>query len=423
MPERPIVMCLGAGTHQLELIAAILARGFDCLAVDRNPAAVGFSEAVTPLHSDLTDVRGILRRLAPAIRQRLIGVTSRSFGAVRQAQQELTTRLELPGMTAAPDQAPNWALLTDKRAYKQFFGDLGIPVPRQFNWSDPPARQQLLDWPSPLLARPVAGHAKQDMHILNDKDQRRRFLEAHQAHAKDWLVEELLAARRELTVLAWVVQGEVILISISAKITSASPPRFIELGHDFPLPVSLAVARHIESLLQRMAQAAGLDNTPLVAEFLYDDPPAEDSLWLVEWAAESGGELLVDQLLAALDPGYHYFDRLLDLHLLPAWRRYRPSDFRRTPWTDSQRAACVRYVAPQAGLYQGIQWPPELLADRRLLYRTEFHAVGQQLDFKDGNRARPAAFVVADERSRARELFHWADRMQAASRLILLDPH
>ncbi len=416
-PEAPrgYFLSLGAGRHQVPVIAAARRLGFPVVAVDRDLKAPGFERAAVQLQCSIVRTRRILEMLRENLTPLPIaGVACRSFGRAGLTAAILARRYETPGNDPGVLRK-----FQNKRRLKTLLARAGIPIPPVFAYGTLVEREALRTFGETLLVRPATGHGKLGLRLLTDEVERGRFLQIHLRDRGELLVEALVPGQ-EVTVLGIVQDGRYAPVCLSDKRVSQGPPLFIELGHDFPALVSTQERATIDDHMQTIVDATGLRSGPIVAEFILREratpgPASPREALLVECAPEIGGEYLADVLVPAMlgdeipaDPltgqqpdrprassdglqGVDYFEELV--------RLLTGGVFRTEPFAaaldNPRRQVAIRFVPQATGVLKSIALPDELRKAPGLLYAKLLKAAGATLSLEGGNPDRLAVFALA----------------------------
>lgn len=410
--ESGYFLSLGAGTHQVPLIAAARRLGFPVVAVDRDLQAPGFADAAIQVQCSVLRPGRIQEMLTEQPTPVTIaGVGCRSFGRAALSAALLAERFDTPGN--APRSLHAFA---NKRRLKARLADAdGVQVPRSFAFGTLAEREELRAADRPLLVRPARGHGKLGLRRLMSDSDRNRFLQIHLRDPGELLIEELIPSAREITVLGIVQNGRYHTLLLSDKRTSPEPPLYIELGHDFPAGLGDDDREAIDTTMQQIVSTTGLANGPMVAEFLLPGSNQATAArqargpLLVECAPEIGGEFLADCMLPAArgalvpqtrqqqtDPArpgaLNYFEELVRLY---TGGKFRTDEFQAA--LDRPRFAVSLRFVPQSrdAELAGIALPTELEAHPDLLFARVLKQPGDTVRITGGNPDRLAVFALA----------------------------
>lgn len=399
--ERPALIALGAGMHQQPLIRAAERLGFPVAAVDQNPRAPAFADASWQIHSSILRPRRIARAAVEQLERPVAGVLARSFGAATLSAALVARRLGLRS-----ENLRALRFFRNKRLAKKRLNEAGVPSPQIVEWRMGADLDRIAAM-CPLIVRPASGHAKRGVQLLESTGAVRAFFQEHPGDSGHWLVEPFVEGR-EITVLAFAIEGRAHMLFVSDKFVSERPPRFAEVEHRYPSTLENRLKVRLRDLLDRTLQASGYRNGPLVAEFLAPDDPIDPSreLLLVECNPETGGEYLAETLGAvALD--HDYFE---DLVRLSTGDRPDLTPYLRPP----RKSVVIRFALPQrAGRIRELQLAPEVEKDPGYLFARPLRAPGDRITLHAGNHDRLAVYAFAGA---VDELAQIAERAAAFAR-------
>lgn len=409
-PEAPrgYFLSLGAGQHQLPLISAARRLGFPVVAVDRNLKAPGFAEAAIQLQCSIVRPRRILQMLGENLAPiPIAGVGCRSFGRAGMTAAILAHANGTPGNPLRVLRR-----FQNKRRLKTMLAEHGVPIPPAFPFGTLAEREIFRKAPGTLLVRPASGHGKLGLRLLKDKSERSRFLQIHLRDTGRLLVE-MLVAGQEVTVLGMVQGGRYAPIALSDKRVSQVPPLYVELGHDFPANLSAEERETIQQLMQTIVTATGLENGPIVAEFILQthadaiaagkQRKAREPL-LVECAPEIGGEFLADILVPAMSQSAMTIGRFPTASAQPDYfeelvRLYTGGVFRADPFREiienPAHQVLIRFVPQRDGVLKSIELPEDLERQPGFLFARLLKQPGQATALTGGNLDRLAVFALS----------------------------
>ena len=403
----PYFLSLGAGPHQVPLIAAARRLGFPVIAVDRNLRAPGFEDAAVRLQCSTNRPRRIAEMLGQYNHALpLAGIGCRSFGPAGVAAGILAQKFGLPG-----NPPRSLRRFRNKRRLKALLAAHGVPVPHSYGFGSLAAREELRRAQPPLLLRPAGGHGKLGLRLLESEADIQRFLQIHLRDNEQILLEEMIHGGNEVTVLGMVENGCYTSLCFTDKLTSPAPPLFIELGHHFPARISETERQRMDTILQTIVDATGLVSGAFVAEFLLrGETPGDRAALLVECAPEIGGEYLADVLLpAAIPTAPPYFDELVRLYTGDNFKTRLYAETLASP----TRSVSIRFVAQGEGTLAELELPETITAHADVLFAKLLKEPGQQVTKTGGNPDRLAVLAVHGPIERDAELQALADDFAA----------
>ena len=187
------------------------------------------------------------------------GITSSSEYAMHTAAS-VAAELGLPGPEAAAV-----ARCRDKAAQRRWLSERGVPVPDfAVCRTRAQAQEATRSMDPPVVVKPVAGSGSLGVRACADPDTAAGWAGHLLADDDTVLVErEISGPEYSVEVLDGAVAG------LTAKHLGARP-YFVETGHDFPAPVTAAVATRLTSVARDAVHALGLTTGPAHVELRTD---------------------------------------------------------------------------------------------------------------------------------------------------------
>ena len=251
------------------------------------------------------------------------GIATRSYGSIYQIVVSMCLYFRLPIIALPKDLQ----LFQNKAKLKEKCKQVSsLSIPKQWELTD------LLEIESsyfPLIVRPKNGFAKQDIFILSEnqilkykslsnKYRKEEIILKICPNIKDQLqidtffLEEYIQHSTELTVMGLVQERKYIhLCTIEKETNGMQEPKFVELQHIYPPIIQKDILEQIKDIMQNIVSITHLQNTPIVAEFLYCSQ--KKKIYLVECMPETGGENLAEIILPHILK-QNYFKILISLY-------------------------------------------------------------------------------------------------------------
>ncbi|MGH3080101.1 MAG: hypothetical protein ACRDNH_03060 [Gaiellaceae bacterium] len=244
---RKRLLVLGAGPAQLGLLEAAQRRGVFTIAVDRDPAALGFALADRRAIISTEDERGI-ERLAAA--ERIDGVIAPGIdwpvGIAARVAGKLGLKHPLPPSVGS--------LAVSKARQRERFDTEGVPQPRWRLVSEPED-----GLPVPCVVKAPDRQGQRGLSVVRDERDLATAIEEAVATSRmgTALVEELVEGS-EVTMNAFSVDGAFQPLTVTDRIT-AEPPAFgVALAHVWPA----AGANAAVDVARQAASALGITDGP-----------------------------------------------------------------------------------------------------------------------------------------------------------------
>ena len=378
------LLVLGAGPAQLGLLAAARERGLFVIALDRDPAAVGFRYADRRAIISTEDEQGI-ERLAAA--EAVEGVIAPGIDWPVGIAARVAEKMGLPH----PISGAVASLAVSKQKQRELLAKAGVPQPR---WQLVSMREDGL--PMPAVVKAPDRQGQKGLTLVRSEDElpdaiSRAIDESRSGVA---LVEEVVDGP-EVTVNAFSLRGEFHPLTVTDRLT-AEPPAFgVALAHVWPSEAGGEAAKVAESAVS----ALGIENGPTYTQLRI----GPDGPQVIEVAARLGGGH--DAELAKLALGVDLNGLALQAALgEPLWT----AALQPTP---DVGGAVARFLVPPEGVLQDVEGVDEARAvdgvhDVRI-YREPGHVFGPFLRGADRAGAvlstgdsREEALARADEAAR-----------------------
>jgi len=224
--DRRRLLVLGAGPGQLDLLEAARARGLFVIAVDRNPAAPGFSYADRRAIISVEDEPGI-ERLAEA--ERIDGVIAPGLDWPVGVAARVAAKLGIPH-PLAPESA---VLITSKLRQRERLSEAGVPQPEYEVCGTPAEAMEAAERIGyPCVLKPTDRQGQRGLSIVESRSELEPAIGAafEAARSRALLVEELVDGP-EVTVNGFFVAGRFHPLTVTDRVL-ADPPAFgVALAH------------------------------------------------------------------------------------------------------------------------------------------------------------------------------------------------
>jgi biotin carboxylase len=244
---RKRLLVLGAGPAQLGLLEAARRRGVFTIAVDRDPAALGFAYADRRAIISTEDERGI-QRLAAA--ERVDGVIAPGIDWPVGIAARVAAKVGI----AHPLEPAVGVLAVSKVRQRERFDATGVPQPRWQLVSEPEE-----GFPLPCVVKAPDRQGQRGLTVVRDERELAPAIKAaiEVSRTGAALVEELVEGT-EVTVNAFSVEGDFHALTVTDRIT-AEPPAFgVALAHVWPSEDAGAAA----DITRQAVEALGIRNGP-----------------------------------------------------------------------------------------------------------------------------------------------------------------
>ncbi len=273
-------LVVAGGIAQAALVKELKSRGIFTILADRNPNAVAvpYADAFYPVST--LDEDGI-RKLA--IDEKVDFVVTACADQVLLVVAKISEELGLPCYI----DYNTAKLVSDKKYMKEIFESNNIPTAKHVvmgTFED----EKVKDFDFPLIVKPVDSYSSRGVRkVLNREEMVSAFNEAVEiSRTKTAIVEEFCEGE-ELTVDVYVENGvaHVLTVSISDKI--ADKDRFVIYRTKNPAPVSDKIMEQIRDTAQKIAEAFGLTDSPMLIQMISNGK----RIWVLEFCARTGGSI------------------------------------------------------------------------------------------------------------------------------------
>jgi biotin carboxylase len=248
------LLVLGAGAAQLGLLEAARERGLYVVAVDRNPAAMGFRYADRRAILSVEDEQGI-DRLAAA--ERVDGIIAPGIDWPVAIAARVAERLGLPHSISPATSM----LATSKLRQRERFAEAGVPQPRHElsrGVAEAAAAAERLGYP--CVVKPPDRQGQRGLAVVESP----AGLEAAVAQALEAargdvvLVEELVGGP-EVTVNGFSIADRFNALTVTDRLVAESPAFGVALAHVWPSSTPDAMAVQAAGAA---AEAVGVTDGP-----------------------------------------------------------------------------------------------------------------------------------------------------------------
>ena len=320
-----LFISIGAGQNQLPLIEEAKRLGLSVVGVDRNPRAAGIARCDLRIFESVDNYRGIFAKIKDLlIYGDIVGVLSKSYGSAVKSACYIANRFQMPMIPyRRVDDFIN------KKRMKAVFSRYGIPSPCFVSMESRASIQRAARLGFPLVVKPVIGHAKMDVGLVEHINGLKEIYEAASLRKVPMIAERFIPGD-EIIAAGVVYNGRYHLVAISDKLVTPVP-HFVDLMHVFP-SIHARLAPECESIGQRIADAFEISLSPLIMELKIDE---QGSLSLIEAVPEFGGEFIPDILIPE-GRGYNLIQETV--------RAISARSFTPPPEQTANRAVAIKYI-------------------------------------------------------------------------------
>lgn len=297
---KALVMC--GGVPQIELLKKLKARGISTVLVDMNEKvkAREFADAFYPVST--LDVEGVCE---VAKKEKVDFLLTVCADQVLEVVAEISERLGLPcyiDHKTATD--------VSKKSYmKKIFVENGIPTSKHVIMKELDEKN-LEGLEYPLIVKPVDSYSSRGVKRVNSPDELLpAFEDAVRISRTDTAVVEEFVEGDEITVDVYVEGGKAHVLSMSNSEKIKGNDKFVIYRTVNPARVDGDIAEKIKDVAQRIADAFGLVDSPMLIQLISDGKRVS----VVEFCARTGGGIKF-RLIKKVS-GFDVIDAVIDLTL------------------------------------------------------------------------------------------------------------
>lgn len=315
-------LVLAGGFPQIALIQELKRRGIEVVLADYYEEPVAKRYADRHYQISTLDVEAIRQTAAAEQVDFVITVcTDQALNTMAKVSEDLHLPCYLDYETALR--------VTRKQDMKEIFVKHGIPTAKYVTLAklDEAAVSALR---YPLIVKPVDCNSSKGVRRCENRDELKRFFDDAVAlsRTKTAIVEEFIEGI-EISVDVYVEDGKAHVLCISNSDKIAEKDKFVIFRALWPAPVSDAVVRQIRDTAQKIADAFGIVNSPMLIQFLTDG----ENAYVIEFSARTGGA--VKYLLIRRSSGFDVIKAVVDLTMgekphvgeIRAEQKYMINDF------------------------------------------------------------------------------------------------
>lgn len=373
-------MILGASILQLPAIQQAKAMGYQVVAVDMNPEAVGFREE--GIEKEIISTIDIPAVVEAAKRHHIDGIMTLASDMPMRSVAAVAKELGLVGIT---DETALKA--TNKAVMRQALLEHGVPIPKFFKVSNQEEYfRAVAQFHCAFIVKPADNSGSRGIYKIEDLNDQKVISEAYQysrqqSRSGDVVVEEYMCGP-EVSVETLTVNGVCHVIQITDKLTTGAP-HFVEMGHSQPTQLSPETAQRIREVAVAANKAVGITNGPSHTEIIV----TKEGPKIVELGARLGGDCITTHLVP-LSTGVNMVQCCIRI-ALGEQPDIEPK---------YNKGSAIRYFRQSAGVVAQITGVETAEAIDGVKQVSIVHGVGEKITEIDSSAAR-MGFVVAQKES------------------------
>jgi biotin carboxylase len=287
MATKKRIMILGAGVLQRPGILKAKDMGYEVVAVDMDPNAVGFQDADIKLVISTIDIPAVLEA---AKEYHIDGIMTLASDMPMRTVACVGSELGLPAIS---EEAAFRA--TDKHAMRMALKEHGVPVPAFFGVKDETEyRDAIAQIPGDcFIVKPADSSGSRGVHLVSkDEDALPAFHHSQKFSRSGVVMVEEYMTGPEVSVESLTIDGETQVIAITDKLIVGNG-NFTEIGHTQPCALPAQIQEEIRDVVCRTVKAIGIDHSPSHAELKVTPTGVK----VVEIGARLGGDNITTSLV------------------------------------------------------------------------------------------------------------------------------
>lgn len=273
-------LVLAGGLPQIELLKQLRSRGITTILCDGNANALARPYADVFYQIPIFDIE-IVRDLA--VKEQVDFLITVCADQVLSVVAQVSQMLRLPCYIDY-ETAQN---VSDKIKMKRIFSENDIPTSAY-------VEMETLDWSKvaklryPMVVKPVDAYSSRGVRkAWNAQELEQYFREAAQISRTGGVIVEEFVLGDEISVDIYIKNGKAHLLCVSNSEKIADEDRFIIFRGRYPVAASQKVMDQIQDIAQKIADAFGLVNSPMLIQMINDG----EHVSVLEFCARTGGNM------------------------------------------------------------------------------------------------------------------------------------
>lgn len=273
-------LVVAGGVPQIKLIKDMKARGIYTVLADGNASPVARPYADQFYQVNIFDIEAVKKI---AVDEQVDFVITVCADQVLLVVAQVSEELGLPCYIDY-ETAKN---VSDKIRMKRIFKANGIPT-TDYVETDHLDMEVIGKLRYPLVVKPVDAYSSKGVRkVCNEEELKAFYAEAAQISRTGGVIVEEFFSGEEISVDAFVVNGKAKVLCVTNSDKIRYDDRFVIYRGRYPAAATDEVRRKIEEIAQKIADAFGLVNSPLLIQLL--DNGSEVSV--LEFCARTGGNM------------------------------------------------------------------------------------------------------------------------------------
>ena len=366
-------LVLAGGFPQIDLINKLKSRGIETILADyyKRPVASGFADKFYRIST--LDVDAIEQL---AIDEKVDFVITVCTDQALLTMAKVSEDLGLPSYINY-DTARN---VTNKAYMKEVFVEKGIPSAKHII-TGTLEDIDLSTWHFPLIVKPVDCNSSKGVRRVDSMTElQEAFDEAVRLSRTNTAIVEEYITGKELSVDVYVEEGKAAVLDITTSEKLKIRDRFIIFRTWHPANVTEAVKNEVGFIAQKIADAFGIKNSPMLIQMLYNGRDVN----VIEFSARTGGG--VKHLSVESRAGVDVVSAVIDLTL-----GIKPHIELRQP---KAKFMVDEYIYCFPGIYDHVEGFDELKTNRVITDYYVFRREGSSFDSIENSGDRIGGFTI-----------------------------
>ncbi|MBQ9163110.1 MAG: ATP-grasp domain-containing protein [Clostridia bacterium] len=371
---KALVLC--GGVPQIALIKELKSRGVTTILADMNEnvSARPYADKFYPV--SVLDVEAVRR---VAIDEKVDFLITVCADQVLEVVAKIAEELGLPWYIDA-ETAEN---VSKKSFMKKIFWENGVPTTK-YVIMDKLDEEKIAHLEYPIIVKPVDAYSSRGVRKVSNIDElREAFDVAVNISRTGTAIVEEFAEGEEVTVDVYVEDGKAHVLCLSNIYKIGEDGKFIINRSRIPADVSAEIAEQISDTAQRIADAFGLKNNPMLIQLITDGKKIN----VVEFCARTGGGIKF--LMIKKISGFDVVRAVVDLTM---GEKPHVGEIKK-----AENITINEFIYCKAGTLDHVEGFEELLADGTIAEYSVFKSAGAKFDQINSSGDRVAFFsIVAD---------------------------
>lgn len=269
---------IAGGLPQIELLNQLRDRGITTVLADGSDNCVAKSFADVFYRIPIFDVEQVK---AVALQEKVDFLITVCADQVLLVAAQVSEILQLP-FYINYETAQN---VSDKLKMKRIFKENDIPTSDfvEMDFFDPEKIKHLR---YPLVVKPIDAYSSRGVRRADTPDELYKYYcEAETISRTHGVIVEEYVQGQEISVDAFIIDGKANILCVSNSDKILDDNRFVIFRGKYPVEVSPSVLAEIEKVAQKIADAFGLVNAPLLIQLLANG----EQISVLEFCARTGG--------------------------------------------------------------------------------------------------------------------------------------